>query len=141
MTTDPMWLALSHQTLRRQLAVIAILVSALVGCGETLDTGLGGGGTSGGGGGTSSGGGGTSSGGNATLNQACEAWCTDDSCMNIQFTDDFDECMLGCTTEQHSSPCDGPYATYISCLAAAGCVAQCTGDVIRWGQCEEDNGG
>jgi hypothetical protein len=76
-----------------------------------------------------------------TVNQACEEWCTDDSCMSIHFTDDFDECMLGCTTEQRTSPCDGSYAPYISCLAASGCVAQCTGDAIRWAECEAGSSG
>ena len=87
--------------------------------------------------GSGGGSGGGSGSGNATVNGACEQWCTDQSCMMIHFTDDFDECMLGCTTEQHTPPCDGSYGTYISCLAAAGCAAPCTTETLRWAACED----
>ena len=49
--------------------------------------------------------------------------------------------MVGCTTEQHTSPCDGSYGPYISCLADSGCTAQCTGDALRWAECEADSTG
>lgn len=89
-----------------------------------------------------SGGIGSPNGSALTVQEACESWCTDESCRSIHFTQDFDACMLGCTTEQHSSPdCDPPYADYIACLADAGCVAQCTSDLIEWGSCENGEGG
>lgn len=79
--------------------------------------------------------------GATSANSACEAWCRDPSCVSIHQTDDFSECMFGCTNEQSSPSCVGPYSTYISCLAGSGCLSQCTGDAIAWAACEDGGGG
>lgn len=79
--------------------------------------------------------------GSTSANAACEAWCRDPSCMSIHRTDVFSECMFGCTNEQSTPACVGPYSTYISCLANSGCQSQCTSQAIAWAACEDQGGG
>ncbi|MEM7136393.1 MAG: hypothetical protein AAF500_07440 [Myxococcota bacterium] len=75
--------------------------------------------------------------GSVSANAACEAWCTDPSCVSIHFTDDFPTCMNGCLNDQASPSCLNPYGSYIACLAASGCLSQCTSTLIAWAACED----